>query len=99
MSEELDRTVAQTGHGLSLVSEVDPFCCRFRQSVRSGVLSVRGSVHLVIRHKPGSVVDDCFLVDSGIIGRASLDTMIDYSEISLARTVSIWMHQARKEVV
>lgn len=60
MSEELDRTVAQTGHGLSLVSEVDPFCCRFRQSVRSGVLSVRGSVHLVIRHKLGSVVNDCF---------------------------------------
>ena len=30
MSEELDRTVAQTGHGLSLVSEVDPFCLSFQ---------------------------------------------------------------------
>lgn len=99
MSEELDRTVAQTGHGLSLVSEVDPFCCRFRQSVRSGVLSVRGSVHLVIRHKLGSVVNDCFFWIYSGIDRASLDAMIHCSEISLARTISIWMHQARKEVI
>lgn len=30
MSEELDNTVAQTGHGLSLVSEEDPFCLSFQ---------------------------------------------------------------------
>ena len=40
----------------------------------------------MIRHKLGSVVDNCFLIDSGI-GKASLDTMIDYTEISPARTV------------
>jgi len=50
----------------------------------------------VIRHKLGSVEDDCSLIDSGI-GRGSLGTMMDYSEISPARAVSIRMLRACKE--
>ena len=52
---------------LSLVSEVDPFCCRFRQRrpLRSSERSRERALE-VIRHTFDSVVDDYILIDSGI---------------------------------
>jgi hypothetical protein len=72
---------------LSLVSEVDPFLLSFqRERPLRSFERLRERALEVIRHKLGSVVDNCDLIDSGIaLGEDSPNVVDNCPETLLAK--------------